>query len=55
VEAAHERIYQHSLKLEDARAYAAYGMNSYVGKILDIHQETPGRIHVVLIRQVVGF
>ena len=54
-EVARERIYEHSLKLEDARAYAAYGMNSSVGKILEIHQETPGRIHVVLIRQVVGF
>jgi len=54
-EAARRRIYQHSLKLEDARAYAAYGMNSYVGKILEIHQEMPGRIHIVLIRQVVGF
>jgi hypothetical protein len=54
-EAARERIYDHSLKLEDARAYAAYGQNSSVGKILEIHQETPGRIHVVLIRQVVGF
>jgi len=53
--AAHERIYQHSLKLEDARAYAAYGQNSSVGKILEIHQELPGRIHVVLIRQPVGF
>jgi len=52
---AHERIYTHSLKLEDARAYAAYGQNSSVGKILEIHQEQPGRIHVVLIRQVVGF
>jgi hypothetical protein len=48
-EAARERIYEHSLKLEDARAYAAYG------QILEIHQERPGRIHVVLIRQVVGF
>ena len=55
VEAAHERIYQHSLKLEDARAYAAYGQHSSVGKILEIHQELPGRIHVVLIRQSVGF
>src|SRR4029453_8240996 len=55
VEAARERIYQHSLKLEDARAYAAYGQNSRVGKILEIHQEDPGRIHVVLIRQSVGF
>src|SRR5216683_4931821 len=55
LEAAHERIYQHSLKLEDARAYAAYGQRSSVGKVLEIHQEMPGRIHVVLIRQPVGF
>ncbi|MDX6473567.1 MAG: hypothetical protein QOK22_2383, partial [Gaiellaceae bacterium] len=27
---AHERIYQHSLKLEDVRALAAYGQNSSV-------------------------
>jgi LUD domain len=54
-EAAREQIYQHSLKLEDARALAAYGQNSYVGKILEIHQELPGRIHVVLVRQSVGF
>jgi acyl-CoA hydrolase len=55
LEAARERIYQHSLKLEDARAYAAYGQNSRVGKVLEIHQEDPGRIHVVLIRRSVGF
>ena len=54
-EAAGERIYQHSLVLEDARAIAAYGQHSAVGKVLEIHQELPGRIHVVLIRQVVGF
>jgi hypothetical protein len=54
-EAARERIYRYSLPLEDGRAYAAYGMNSYVGKILEIDRDTPGRIHVVLIRQVVGF
>ena len=30
--AAHERIYQHSLPLEDARAQAAYGQHSQVGK-----------------------
>lgn len=53
--AAHERIYQHSLPAEDARAQAAYGQHSQVGKILEIHQELPGRIHVVLIRQQVGF
>jgi L-lactate utilization protein LutC len=53
--AAHERIYEHSFKLEDARALEAYGKNSRVGKILEIHQEDPGRIHVVLIRRQVGF
>ncbi len=43
--AAHERIYQHSLPLEDVRAQAAYGQHSQVGKILEIHTELPGRIH----------
>src|ERR1700730_971737 len=42
VEAARERIFEYSLKLEDAHAYAAYGMNSYVGKILEIDQEQTG-------------
>ena len=55
LEAAHQRIYQHSLILEDARAQAAYGQHSSVGKVLEIHQELPGRIHVVLIRQSTGF
>src|SRR5260221_8187370 len=53
--AAHERIYQHSLPLEDARPQAAYGQHSQVGKVLEIQPELPGRIHVVLIRQQVGF
>jgi hypothetical protein len=38
---------------EDPRP--AYGQHSSVGKILEIHQELPGRIRIVLIRQVVGF
>jgi acyl-CoA hydrolase len=53
--AARERIYEHSFKLEDARALASYGANSRIGKILEIHQDDPGRIHVVLIRERVGF
>ena len=53
--AAHERIYDHCLELEDARALEAYGQNSRVGKILQIHEEDPGRIHIVLIRRQVGF
>ena len=55
LEAAHQRIYQHNLPLDDARAQSAYGQRSQVGKILEIHQELPGRIHIGLIRQPVGF
>jgi len=54
-ETARRRIFEHSLKLEEARAYEAYGLSSFVGKVLEIRQDTPGRIHVVLIRRVVGF
>jgi acyl-CoA hydrolase len=55
LDTARRRLYEHSLKLEDARAQAAYGQHSYIGKILEIHQELPGRIHIVLIRQPAGF
>ena len=55
VEAGRERIFEHTLPLEDVRASAAYGMNSRVGKILEIHQEDPGRIHIVIVREAVGF
>lgn len=36
-------------------ARRGHGQNCVAGKILEIHQEQPGRIHVVLIRQSVGF
>ena len=55
LDAARKRIFEYSLKLEDARALQVYGHNSRVGKILAIHREDPGRIHIVLIRQQVGF
>lgn len=55
LDAARERIYQHSLALEDTRALEAYGQHSSIGKIMEIHQDMPGRIHVVLVRQAVGF
>jgi hypothetical protein len=41
--------------VDNASAVAGYGQHSQVGKILEIHQELPGRIHIVLIRQAVGF
>jgi hypothetical protein len=55
LDAARERIYDHSLGLESVRTLDAYGQSSRVGKILEIHQEEPERIRVVLIREAVGF
>jgi acyl-CoA hydrolase len=52
---ARDRIYQHTLQLEDARAQAAYGQHSFIGKMLEIHQELPGRVHIVLVREPVGY
>jgi acyl-CoA hydrolase len=52
---AHERIHEYCLGLENERALAAYGRRSHIGKILEIHQDEPGRTHVVLIRRPVGF
>jgi hypothetical protein len=31
------------------------GSTARWGRVLEIHQELPGRIHVILIRQQVGF
>jgi LUD domain len=55
LDTAHERIHRHCLALESERTLEVYGQSSRVGKILEIHQEDPGRIHVILIRQAVGF
>jgi acyl-CoA hydrolase len=41
LDVARERICQHSLKLEDARAIAAYGQHSAVGKILGSIKNCP--------------
>jgi hypothetical protein len=40
---------------QPAYGQPAYGQHSQVGKILEIHAELPGRIHIVLIRQPVGY
>ena len=50
------RVDDYSLPLEDARAQAAYGINSAVNKVLIINREiVPGRITVVLVDEVLGF
>ncbi len=55
LEAAQERVYRHSLALEDARALETYGSHSRAGKLLEIREEDPERIHLILVRQKVGF
>jgi len=50
------RINEYSFPLEDARAQAAYGIQSAVNKVLIINREIiPERITVVLVDEVLGF
>jgi hypothetical protein len=50
------RVNDYALALENARAQAAYGMNSAVNKVLIINREVvPGRITVVFVDEVLGF
>jgi hypothetical protein len=50
------RIHEYALPLENARAQAAYGIDSAVNKILIINREiVPGRITVVLVDEILGF
>lgn len=55
-----KRIYEHSLPLETVRAREAYGLpddwNSSVSKVLIINKEVnKGRIHIILVKEVLGF
>jgi YkgG family uncharacterized protein len=50
------RIDEYVFPLEDARAQAAYGVNSGVNKVLIINRErVPDRITVVFVDEVLGF
>lgn len=55
LEAARRRVREHSLPLENERAQAAYGQTSRLNKTLEIYGDMPGRIHLVLVREVIGF
>jgi hypothetical protein len=56
VEEGLRRIDEYALPLEDARAWAAYGVHSSVNKVLIINREiSPGRITIVLVDEVLGF
>jgi L-lactate utilization protein LutB len=56
LDVALQRVNEYALPLENARAQAAYGVDSSVNKVLIINREwVPGRIAVVLVDEVLGF
>ncbi len=51
-----KRIYDYVLPLEDARAKKAYGVGSFISKLLILNREqTPNRITMILVKEVLGF
>lgn len=55
LEAGLRRIEDHIVPLEDARALAAYGMNTLFAKLLVFYKELPGRITVILVDEQLGY
>jgi hypothetical protein len=56
LEAAFQRVHEYTFPRENARAQKAYGKPSFVAKLLVINREfRPGRIHLILIRENLGF
>ncbi|MCI4321301.1 MAG: lactate utilization protein [Thermoplasmata archaeon] len=56
LDAAFQRVQEYTLPRESERAMKAYGFPSFVAKLLVVNREfTPGRIHLVLIRENLGF
>ncbi|HEV2237553.1 MAG TPA: LUD domain-containing protein [Ktedonobacterales bacterium] len=49
------RIHEYSLPMEDQRMKDMGHQGSIVGKVLLIEHEMPGRIHLILIPEVIGF
>lgn len=50
-----QRIEEYAFPLEDARAQAAYGINSAINKVLIVNGDRPGRTTIVLVDEVLGF
>jgi hypothetical protein len=49
------RIWEYSYPLENQRMQALYGTDSFPAKILLVEKEMPGRITVLLVKEVLGF
>lgn len=55
LDAGFKRIYDYTLPLESERLKKAYGIPSEVRKMLILNKEQPGRINIILIKEVLGF
>ena len=49
------RIWEYSYPLENERMQALYGTGSFPAKILSIEMDMPGRISILLVKEVLGF
>lgn len=54
---AHDRLNSYVLPLESKRAHEAYGVpGSNISKMFELHKEIqPGRIHMVIVKESLGF
>jgi hypothetical protein len=55
LDAGLRRIWEYSYPLENERMQALYGRDSFPAKTLLIEGEMPGRISVLIVREVLGF
>jgi hypothetical protein len=56
LDTAFQRIDEYTFRLEDARLRGLYGVGTSLNKILIVNKEfRPGRFHIVLIRDAVGW
>lgn len=49
------RVEEHCFPLESERTLRVYGRESAICKLLVLNKEVPGRIHIVLVREAVGY
>lgn len=56
LEEAMLRIREYTYPLEDERALQAYGVNSFISKLLIVHREVmPGRTTMIIVKENLGF
>jgi L-lactate utilization protein LutC len=56
MEEALDRLESHVVPLEDERAQAAYGIHTFVSKLVQYNKEvTPGRVDIIIAKEALGF